>query len=351
MKFRKISATALMIISLSGIGYTFKANAEQGAIDLGDLNGDGLVDAVDASAVLSAYADISTGKTPELSAEQLKAADVNADNIVDAVDASNILSYYAYVATGGKADFANYLDFDAKTIELETGESVSAEYVYLKLLDKGFITEADFETGNDNKGIFGSFVICANAAADFDIHDTEKLKITYSDGSETKSFLEAGNYDESIIVYSDEAEQSYNFKVEFKVISKAVSDTTETTTATTVNGEGSTTTTKAQTQPPTQPPVTEPPYDPYHGIAHTAQEKAWYDYAADIVSAYRGYDRDDDRVIANAGSYVTFCKRYGEDNVMIGDPAERWGESSGMWGVCYLAGYDDETGEEIWKWR
>ena len=65
----------------------------------GDANGDGRVDAVDASVILAHYARISTGSRAILSREQQLAADVNGDGIIDAVDASCILSYYAYLST------------------------------------------------------------------------------------------------------------------------------------------------------------------------------------------------------------------------------------------------------------
>jgi len=62
----------------------------------GDVNNDGIVDARDASIVLSIYAKISTDKP--LSAkekEQLTRADMNGDGYVNGIDSSAILSYYA----------------------------------------------------------------------------------------------------------------------------------------------------------------------------------------------------------------------------------------------------------------
>ena len=66
---------------------------------LGDVNNDGLINAVDASAVLAYYAMISTNQNGGYDEEQKLAADVNHDGLINAVDASNILSYYAYVST------------------------------------------------------------------------------------------------------------------------------------------------------------------------------------------------------------------------------------------------------------
>ena len=73
--------------------------------NLGDVNGDGMIDASDASQILGIYATYSTGGTPEETEEQLLSADVNSDGNVDASDASTVLSYYAYVSTGGEDSF------------------------------------------------------------------------------------------------------------------------------------------------------------------------------------------------------------------------------------------------------
>ncbi|WP_296569515.1 dockerin type I domain-containing protein [Ruminococcus sp.] len=80
-------------------------------LPLGDLNNDGQINAVDASAVLAYYAMISTNKDADLNNDQKKAADVNCDGQVNAVDASNILSYYSYLSTakGYNVPLAEYI--------------------------------------------------------------------------------------------------------------------------------------------------------------------------------------------------------------------------------------------------
>ena len=65
----------------------------------GDVNGDGKVDSVDASAVLAEYALLSAGKKGKLTEKQSKAADWNSDGNIDSVDASAILAEYARVQT------------------------------------------------------------------------------------------------------------------------------------------------------------------------------------------------------------------------------------------------------------
>lgn len=70
-------------------------------ISRGDLNGDGLVNATDATIVLVEYSSVSTGALPSFSDELTAAADLNNDNSIDSSDASLILSYYSYISTGG----------------------------------------------------------------------------------------------------------------------------------------------------------------------------------------------------------------------------------------------------------
>lgn len=65
-----------------------------------DLNGDGIVDATDASMISKAYADISSGREPELTPEQLILCDANMDGYIDATDASIVLSFYAECSAG-----------------------------------------------------------------------------------------------------------------------------------------------------------------------------------------------------------------------------------------------------------
>ena len=79
-------------------GYNFKSLGKA-PNRLGDVNDDGKINAVDASAVLSYYANVSTNKDGGFDEAQKKAADVNHDGLINAVDASCILSYYAYVST------------------------------------------------------------------------------------------------------------------------------------------------------------------------------------------------------------------------------------------------------------
>ncbi|WP_051411354.1 leucine-rich repeat protein [Ruminococcus flavefaciens] len=63
---------------------------------LGDVNGDKLIDSVDASKVLAEYAAVSSGKASKFNDREFAAADVDKNGMADSVDASKILAYYAY---------------------------------------------------------------------------------------------------------------------------------------------------------------------------------------------------------------------------------------------------------------
>ena len=65
---------------------------------IGDVDMNGIVDAVDASLILTHYARISAGEKPVISEEQLVSADYNRDGTVDGRDASAVLSYYAQIS-------------------------------------------------------------------------------------------------------------------------------------------------------------------------------------------------------------------------------------------------------------
>lgn len=78
----------------------------------GDVDGNGVIDASDASIVLAAYASVQTGGQTGFSEIQYATADVDGNDVIDASDASMILSYYSYTQTGGKDTFA---DFKAKS--------------------------------------------------------------------------------------------------------------------------------------------------------------------------------------------------------------------------------------------
>lgn len=83
---------------------------------LGDVDKNGKVDSVDASAVLKNYAETSTGQKSSFNEKQTEVADVNKDGIIDSVDASKMLAYYAYAATakGSVISMEKFMQNEAK---------------------------------------------------------------------------------------------------------------------------------------------------------------------------------------------------------------------------------------------
>lgn len=76
---------------------------------LGDVDSDGSVNAIDASLILTAFANTATSKPTGLTELQSYCADVDANTAIDAIDASEVLGYYAYTATGGQGSIEEYL--------------------------------------------------------------------------------------------------------------------------------------------------------------------------------------------------------------------------------------------------
>ena len=74
------------------------------------MDGDGKVNAIDASYILSEYASTSTGHKSSFDPAKREAADVDFNGKIDALDASAVLSYYAYRGSGGTiADMREWL--------------------------------------------------------------------------------------------------------------------------------------------------------------------------------------------------------------------------------------------------
>ncbi len=76
---------------------------------LGDVNEDGVVDAVDAADILVAAAAIGSGGESGLTDTQMAAADCNGDGAVDALDAAEVLRYAAAVGSGFEGTMEDFL--------------------------------------------------------------------------------------------------------------------------------------------------------------------------------------------------------------------------------------------------
>ncbi|MBO4524587.1 MAG: hypothetical protein J5723_07905 [Ruminococcus sp.] len=81
--------TQLFMSSFSEYSYAYLPEKH------GELNDDGIVDAVDAAMALKDYASISSGHSGTLDQNKRARADMNSDEVVDAVDAAIILGIYA----------------------------------------------------------------------------------------------------------------------------------------------------------------------------------------------------------------------------------------------------------------
>ena len=75
---------------------------------LGDMNGDGSVNSIDASMILENYNKLSTGE--KISKDEMRIGDVNRDGKSDASDASLILGYYSYLSSKEYISFDDYLN-------------------------------------------------------------------------------------------------------------------------------------------------------------------------------------------------------------------------------------------------
>lgn len=67
--------------------------------NLGDVNLDGNINAVDASVILRYYSSLSTGENITLTEEEWLRCDINRNNIIDSSDSSKVLSYYSILST------------------------------------------------------------------------------------------------------------------------------------------------------------------------------------------------------------------------------------------------------------
>ncbi|MBP8594710.1 MAG: CHAP domain-containing protein [Ruminococcus sp.] len=92
----------------------------------GDVDGDGTVDASDASLLLAEYAARQTNTANEIAEEASQYADIDGDGFVDATDASIVLQYYSYVQTGGDSTLADYME-NIYSAETETEDPTEEE--------------------------------------------------------------------------------------------------------------------------------------------------------------------------------------------------------------------------------
>lgn len=97
------------ITSISFFKNLYNFNPLPYIVNIGDADGNFMIDVLDASDVLTLYAKLATteGLTP--TAEQLEHCDVDSDGQITALDASHILTYYAFISTGGEGSFKDFI--------------------------------------------------------------------------------------------------------------------------------------------------------------------------------------------------------------------------------------------------
>lgn len=129
MRLKKlISIITTLIICLINIVAPVTSYAEEN-LSKGDINGDGLVDAVDASLILAEYAALSTSGISMFSDSQKVSADINKDGSTDACDSSLILAFYSYLSTNGtETAIENWLE--SVYPELITSPSCKSSALY-----------------------------------------------------------------------------------------------------------------------------------------------------------------------------------------------------------------------------
>lgn len=78
--------------------------------NLGDVNGDSSVNAVDATEILKHYAQSSVSDDLLLTDEQIKCADIDRNGEVNPVDATKVLQYYAMQSLDSTLDWEKFLN-------------------------------------------------------------------------------------------------------------------------------------------------------------------------------------------------------------------------------------------------
>ncbi len=125
---KKSTLGILITASLLIAAFPFdKAKADNPGTLMKDVNFDGIVNAVDASMVLTEYAATSAGGETTFSKTQVFVADTDHDGNITAVDASHILSSYSLAMAGSEQPIrtvlfgitrdGNALGYQALTIE------------------------------------------------------------------------------------------------------------------------------------------------------------------------------------------------------------------------------------------
>ncbi|WP_303789902.1 leucine-rich repeat protein [Ruminococcus flavefaciens] len=116
----KITSTVTTVTTVTTITSTetttFTLPVPVGNVSFGDSNGDGAINAVDATYILQLYVamavkKIEMVKLDTVTKQGILYSDVNRDGAVNAVDASYVLSYYAYFSTNSLESKLTFEEF------------------------------------------------------------------------------------------------------------------------------------------------------------------------------------------------------------------------------------------------
>ena len=175
-------------------------DAKPYVINLGDANGDYIINAVDASDILSAYSQIQTTTDYVISKNDITKMDVNKNGSVDAVDASAVLSYYAYISTGGNGLLKDFLKKD-------NSSHSSANYESFLTANAGF----GYENGAYTLFFIRNGNYFSRADGSADTHDEGTWTISGDMVVLTGKFgINRLSFDDNALIYIAEGSDGFN---------------------------------------------------------------------------------------------------------------------------------------------
>ncbi len=123
MNYRKIAAVLLAAIHCS-LAIPMATYAYEN-YSLGDPDGDGYVNVLDAAAILANSAALAVNQECSFTQQQFLAADTNKDGVLNATDAAPILVYSAFMGSAEtKIDFVSFLDNQIETEYLDAPQII-----------------------------------------------------------------------------------------------------------------------------------------------------------------------------------------------------------------------------------
>ena len=91
-------------------GYNFESIGDAPETRFGDVNGDGIINPVDASKILVKFAELSAPDANQPSSNIIAKYDINGDSLITAVDASLLLAFCADLAKDADLTLEAFLE-------------------------------------------------------------------------------------------------------------------------------------------------------------------------------------------------------------------------------------------------